>query len=653
MNVYQQYEKQIIEEFERHGNIAEYGHLKDLLKKVLDEFNIDEVRRLIKNELKDYDFSFLKHLYSQKFKGVASNNEKYESFDDKDAEGLKFYMLANKGLELMKIDMKLNFIYAKEIMQELYESHENKMFIISKSHKLHGRVVFQKFYTKKHVSLIQEYESLKDKKRYIMFIGDKFPNKQAIYHNSQPFYFHEFECNGEKYELLYDQPIKPQDCTIEGMVINMNDDIKLGESLKVSEAHKLLIAHTVIEDLKELTPPEVKEICKGWDREVLAEKMFGKLRAPKMVETLKLAFTFSGKAGGYPLHLIVMGPNGTGKTLSYLTTTSMNVPGTFGPKGFIDGSGTTLLGLIPSYSSSKAAPGLFVESTRICYIDEFFKVMSRSGFSIQGGRVHGLEPFAGLLEHREKSQYGSGNTESANFVASAKALFVTNPEKGLESLDQIVSALSTPSMARFLIYQQTKEEINWIENHIHEIMSMREGDYLPATDKNFVNLFDYFYKRVIVVDYNKLKAIRERLKELVPASLQDMFRTRYFHHVACVVDGISNIRFLCNEKKSLEYDDEDYVEAEALMHYVVSSWSDGFNIEKVDVDKRYLYLHKKEMDLYTEVCRENGDLLEVDVEDTDSLKKLLDYKIVYSKKGYLLPYYNPDVWNSKGVTIDI
>jgi hypothetical protein len=392
-------------------------------------------------------------------------------------------------------------------------------------------------------------------------------------------------------------------------------------------------------------------ICKDWDREKLAELMFNKLRAPKIVESLKLAWFFSGKNSGYPLHLLAIGPNGTGKTLSYLTPFSIHVS-TFGEKKFIDGASTTLLGLVPSFSGNKINPGLFVKSSKICYIDEFFKAVHRSGFNMGSGNIKGLEPFTALLEHKT-GIIGSGNTAETGIRGTAKALFVTNPEKGLRELPQIVEALSVPAIARFLIYKQTKEEIDWIEDHIPEVMNLTEEEYLPKHNIDFVNLFDFFYKREIVVDYNKLKSIREGVKDLVPDSLQDMFRTRYFHHIACLVDGVSNIRFLCNEKDSLEYDEVDYDEAESIIRYVVMSWEDSFKIDSVPINKRHLFLHKKEADLYELVCKEDGDLFEDFIEDKESLKKLLDYRLVYNKKGCLLPYYNPDVVTESGVQIKL
>lgn len=651
MDFYAKYEKQIVDEFEKHGNVAEYGHLKDQLKKAMTENKIDEIKRLLKDELKEYDMSFLKHFCARGLTVGATKFEEYESMDDKDHEALVMFLNANKGLELYYTERKYNYNYVKEIIKESYEMCGTKTFVISKSHKIKGRIVYQKEDKKRQISVVQEYENNKDGTRYLWFFGDKQPEKAVTYSNSQPFYSYEFESEGETFDVYYKDLIKPQDCVIEGMLINMNDTHKIGESLKVNETKKIFFAQNIVEELKDLSVEDIKEICKDWNREVLAQKMFGKLRAPRMVETLKLAFAFSGKNSGYPLHLIVIGPNGTGKTMSYLTPISINIPGAFGPKGFIDGASTTLLGLVPSYSSSKADPGLFVKASRICYIDEFFKIMSRSGFNMQSNKTGGLEPLTGLLEHRKDSRGSSGNTGDVSFTATAKALFVTNPEKGLRELPQIVEALSTPAIARFLIYQQTKEEIDWITEHIPEIMGMKEEEYLPQQDKNFVNLFDYFYKREIVIDYNKMNRIREKVKKEVPEALQDMFRTRYFHHIACVIDGISNIRFLCNEKDTLDYTDEDYVEAEHLMLYVVGSWTEGFDMNKVDIDKRFLFLHKEESDLYELVCKENGDLTEEMIEDKQSLKKLLDYRLVYDKYGYILPYFNPDVESEKGVQI--
>ena len=653
MGLYEKYEKDIIAQLETKLNVAEYSHLLDLIKENLHAFNIKELRKLMTTELKDFNFSFLDHLFTKEFSTLSAYSDEFDSISTQDKERLMMEIMNNKkNKAVIKVSKPYNFVHVKEIIKELYEEYKTKTFIISKSHKIAGRVTYQKFESAKRISLIQEYQDLKKDSSHLNFVGDPVPKKAPIDENSHLFYLHEFETNDkEKIDLLTEKPIAPQECIIEGMVIPLNDDFKIGEKLTLGETKKLLIANEIILTQEDLDEVKIKDLCKGWNRESLSQLIFGKLRAPRPVETLKLAWLFSGKSGGYPLHLLVIGPNGTGKTMSYLTPMSIHV-NSFGERKFIDGASTTLLGLVPSFSNTKAEPGLFIKSSRTCYIDEFFKTVHRSGFNLGGGNIKGLEPFTSLLEHKP-ALVASGNTAVAEFVATAKALFVTNPEKGLRELPQIIESLSVPAMARFLIYKQTQEEIDWIEEHVPEIMNLREEEYLPKRNIDVVNLFDFFYKREVVVDFHKIKGIRDRLKKEVPDALQDMFRTRYFHHIACLIDGVSNIRFLCNEKDSLEYDQVDYDEAETIIHYVVGGWNDNFNVEKVPVSKRHLFLHEAPSSLYELICKENGDLSEVDVEDKESLKKLLEYKLVYNKKGYLLPYYNPDIVSGNGVVIEI
>ncbi len=650
MSLYETYEKQIISEFEKHGNIGEYQALQEKMKEYLQAYNINDLRDLILNELRDYDFEFMKHLYKKGMKTISCSNETFDSIKPKDRERLMMEIMAHKNEPVIKVSNTYHFRHIKEIIKDLYEEYSVKAFVISKSHSLDGRVNFKKFDAPKRIPLVMEHVNYATEKKYLSFIGDPSTKKVPENQTSLKLYFHEFECDGEKYDLLSEKPIKPQDCIVEGMVINMTNDLKLGESMRLNETRKVILSHTIKLSQKDLSLDEVRELSKDWTRESLSKDMFGLYRHPKIFESFILAYLFGGKNDDYPTHLIFKGPNGSGKT-KLLESLSIQIPNQK-PGRFIDGANSTVKGLMPSFSTSKTDPGLFVKASRICYVDEFFKVLGRVGFNNGQKNSQGLESFTTMLEHKP-ALVASGNTEPTEYLASAKAMFVTNPERNLIDLPEIISVIGEPTMARFMFYEQTQEHVDFVETHIPDVMNVKKEDALPKRNPNIVNIFDYFYNTEVVVPYDKLVVIRNDLKTLIADELQGMFRNRYYHHIACIIDGVSNTRWLCNEKSSLEYDDKDFEEAHAILHYIISSWRGNFDLMKLDVKKRVSFLSVEETDLFELVCKENGDLNRLDIKDKESLKQLLKLEIVFDVGGLILSYFNPDIWKHDGVHIKL
>lgn len=646
--LFEKYEEDIIKEFESKTDVGTYQPLLEKLRELLLSGNSQGIKSYIEVELKDFDFSFLKHLYDSSIITVAYSKDIHSSIDERDYERLELEVLKNSESPIITLDKDFTFQHTKEIILKLYEDFKLKPFLISKSNKIKGRVVYQMYDSMKRISLVQEFveKGIKEDKSYLKFIGDTPSKRAPDSETSRLFYFHHFTDENEDYILVHDERIKPQQCIVEGMVIPLSDDVKIGESLSIGGTKKLLIVHTLEKTEKELTEKEVKEYTKDWTAESLIKKVFGEFRHPTMYEWLHISWLLSSKFAGYPLHLLVFGPNASGKTTGIIKPTTHVVPDPK-PGVFIDGANTTLKGIAPSYAGSKLSPGLFIIANRICYVDEFLKAVKRSPRGTHGEQS-GLESFTSMLEH-QPSIVGSGNTQPTNLVATAKALFTTNPERGLEDLLKCNQELTTPAMARFLTYVQTKEHVDFVTDNMARVSSMKITDAMPKYDPTFINIYDFCNAYETKFDFVRIKKIKDKIQEIVPEGLSEMYRGRYLHHLILLLDGVSKFRWLCNEKETLEVTDEDYNKAEALMYFVIQSWKERINFNEIP---KYLwkeYLTVEERNLYEEIKLNDGEKFVDEIKDSTKLKKLLDIEIVINKGGYLYTHDSPYVWSSNSI----
>jgi hypothetical protein len=500
----------------------------------------------------------------------------------------------------------------------------------------------------KRVSLVQEYVDPKHENNYLKFIGDSQNKSTPQEETTLLCYFHEFSDGHETYFLLHHEKLRPQQCVVEGMVIPMTDDVTMGTTMKLGTVKKLILSNTIQLTEKDYSEKEVKEIVKDWDRETLMQILFGKYRHPPLFEDMIAAWMFSGKNGGYPIHFFMLGPNATGKTWM-LKSLSTQVPYKE-PGYFFDGAPSTILGLVPSFSSKTVSPGEFIKAYRVFYMDEFLKCVARSGGKDKGGDA--LLPLCSILEHRS-SVVASGNTQPVSIIATAKGMFIGNPEREFTDLMDCAEKLSQPVMARFLSYTQTEEHKKFIQERMPEIAALPPEECLPQKNSEMLNIFDFCYKRPSLADFKKVSDIRDRLIDIVPEKLIEMYRGRYYHHINCLVDGVSKTRFLTNEKDTLKYEEEDYAKAEAIMWMVVSSWDKGMRVTQLPIWARQDHLYSKERDLFELIKKVDGDLREEDIADKGTLEKLKQWDLVVIKNNKVYAYNHNEVWNTQKKIIDI
>ena len=223
------------------------------------------------------------------------------------------------------IKIKKNYNYSevkqisKSVMNVHFDSKSNDInnyiypFLISKERKVKGLIV-SKISENSSIPLIEITPPSDDKDMSIKFFGEKF----VLYRNSESydeiFHIYKFKSKKETFTLLSLKKLPLQYCEIEGMVVNMRDEYKIGEKASLPKNLKVMFVYDIKEDNEIINEKRFKEITKEWNHETIAEILLGAFRHPLWFEKLMMSWIFSGKFTNFPLHFGMIAKAGTGKS---------------------------------------------------------------------------------------------------------------------------------------------------------------------------------------------------------------------------------------------------------------------------------------------------------------------------------------------------
>ncbi len=258
-------------------------------------------------------------------------------------------------------------------------------------------------------------DSKRDKRRY---------NQEEII--EKKLWVYQFESNQREYIVLSEEKQLLVNCVLQGTLIKLEDELKIGESKTLNKTISLILLHSVT-----TTKPIFKSHKEMIDRMVKIKlnhkKYFNWLFSkegitydhPDYFQYLVSAFLLSAKEG-FPLHLMILAKPGTGKsTIEECIHEKYDES-----KEIVEGSGSTIKALIPSFKSFPVDVGALLKANRICIVDEFFKILLRTHHEDREQQLGSLNP---LLEHKDRL-FSSGNGEIKGH-ATARCLFVGNTKR--------------------------------------------------------------------------------------------------------------------------------------------------------------------------------------------------------------------------------
>ena len=282
--------------------------------------------------------------------------------------------------------------------------------------------------------------------------------------------------------------------------------------------------------------------------------------------------------------------------------------------GIVSGT-STIKGLIPSFKESPPQIGHLCRAEKISLVDEMFSFIKTS---MKNGEQNNLGILKDVLDHENKS-YTSGNG-TINTVMNSVMIAVTNEDKfnDLTSVSSICDKIDRPFLSRLLIYRQTEQHIEFINNRKDLVDELEDKAY-PVLDQKFISMFTWLKNyKIKGYDSSISKKIFNTYLGIIPGVTREVYQGRYRHHLKCIIAGMCKYRWLLGEKVELVFDKEDYKLGEEVFSNIISSWIDNDNsIQKLPVRARLSRVGVKEKIVY--------DFMEKQKISVNEVNKLLDY----------------------------
>jgi hypothetical protein len=504
-------------------------------------------------------------------------------------------MFENKNKVLYINDDTLNFKDLKEEYRQTFK------FSINKFYKIKGEIKDNIEYKQpievglRYTTTLGqttdektlELKDLKEKKDMIVYFDENKLSKQDL-HNLKlkmsnnlvvDFFIYDFIFENKKIKLLSEFKLNTGNAIVEGNITHIKDKIKIGEETKLISPVPYFFAHTVQSAIiKYESWEDVFKDFKYTDKEI-SEYIFTKedsedekyvLEYPNYFKWIIKAFLFSGLINKYPLHLVIVGPQGTGK--SWLLE-AINKK-FFEQNQLISGGATTVKAFIPACPSGKYSKGYIYNAKNIMLVDEMFNIFNKATKDREavGDEIASMNNILENLSLTNGSAFGSHDE-----TLTAKTLWVTNPVDRTH-LDFIKSVRMFPqsTMQRFLFFNMNRSFVDYIRDNK---LTKLEEQYEFNKNK-WIMLMNFFMsnKSKIEYDHTRIDNITKKYKDNCPADLQFLYEVRLTnHHAKLLFLGLANWRILFQKDKELKAKEDDYVLFEEVWEYLINSWKGDSN----------------------------------------------------------------------------
>lgn len=410
--------------------------------------------------------------------------------------------------------------------------------------------------------------------------------------------------SGKEYYLFSEKELNQEFSEFHGMKINLDDTSELSTNLKVKKITSIFLVKESNPSIKILDVEKLVEFTKnlkekyGWDEQGFMDFIFthpdGKIYdfTPEF-NLLRAAQLLSGKYEGYPLHLMKIGPVGTGKT-----TEEEALDFKFQETSGILEAGTSRIKvLVPSFKEKPANLGYICNCNRIAIIDELMKMI----MTISTDSHQNISTYLGelnMLLEQKKRFIGSGNDNSTIVKSTAKVCVSTNPLVGKRNISQHIGMIDLTTLSRFLIWVQSDEECKTVWNkenvrkspeHIHnpdKVFSFNTYNHISYSkdwlcvrgNDDFLTTFDSCQKLLSVYDEKRVEAQYKLACELSKEPMKTVWKSRGLHHSVLILDGIVKLRCLFKDYDStLTAIDEDYEKLKKILIAMVQAWDTDFD----------------------------------------------------------------------------
>lgn len=594
-----------------------------------------------------------------------------EEDDEVPQEIIKKYATSGYTQEgIVGIHLKYSYKQVRKLTNGVYKETGLIKFYISKEKIFHGKIIAEIYEHPQKIPIATLCHSKKKHDgttkpllKYISLFGEKIEKGKYISTKEilSPFYVYRFISDQNRdYMILSTTRLNIGDFIVTGMVCQVDDYRTLTDSSKLPTKLPFIFAHTVKNRIIKFKnhqefEKKLKHLSINKDRIFnfpfsMKDNSDGKtyvLKHPIWFKWLIwswLTHAPKGMFNSYPMHLLVVGESGTGKSymLNVLHKKSKET------RDIFSGSQSTLRNLVPSFKYKPAQLGYLAESNRFAFLDEFFRCVTRTRTSNEGNQRE--ETFAtmnDLLEH-QKREAGSG-VSRVNVNMTARAFATSNPFKGKKSMEDLLMTINLSFMSRLLTYIQKDES-----DHVKMIQNSKKKDLeeykFKLSSNDWIAILDYLHSFNAEYDDDIIDEIFDSPKSILSTLLRKHYDARHRHHIECLMDGIVKARCLFEMDISFIANKEDYKILEDVWDKIISSWIDANRIKDLPKDKRIRYLPENSQWIYNEISRVKRPSTRLEVQDTalkamskrefrDAYIILIDNGLIRETDEMVTPYW--------------
>lgn len=620
---------------------------------------------LLKEEIKNKDLEFLDDEIDL-HKGTETLGIYKDKENDIDPAIIDAYARICTDEGISSITQPFNYNQLTKLSNGVFEKTGLAKFYISTEKTIYGSITAENFEGRlQDIPIATIVEGKKDKDtgeypRSIKLFGqqiDKLSFK-VIKEITMPFYFYRFITDDNR-EIMLVSTTRHEggDYIVNGMEIKCNDYKALTDSTRimtkfpfffVQKTRNRIVAfknHNEFE--KRLKQLEVeKDTLFDYPFTTIRKDKMWKLLQPKWYKWLIwswLTHENKGMMNTYPMHLMQIGPAASGKSvlLNSLHGKSKET------KEIFAGATSTLKSLVPSFKNNPAQLGYLAESNRFAFCDEFLRCLVNSRTTKDGSnREESVGIMNDLLEH-QKREVGSG-VSRARVNMRARVLAMSNPVRGVNTLNNLLNNYDESFLSRWIIYYQTQEHIDMIKNSNDSELKLY--DYRIA-DNDWISIIDYLQTFSAKYDMTKMEEIYYEVSGTLSEAISRHYSTRHKHHMECMLDGIIKTRCLMENDMAFEATDEDYKILKDVWMHIIRSWLNEGQIKNIDINKRIFYIPENSQYLYWKIynekdivsmnkCREfalSGGMKEWEYQE--AMNKLKEMGLIIESMGAVRPHF--------------
>jgi hypothetical protein len=507
--------------------------------------------------------------------------------------------ISSKGKRLIrKVDNFYPYHIIKSGIKETYTKEQTLTFFINKNISIKGKItniiedgLIELPLLTKATKIDKRKDGVEDTIRQLFCFGDKidreWTHEEVL--TGKFFLYRMIAKNGDNQEsfmVISDIKLSLEEYTIEGMMLDLEDYSDVSKYAKLMKKNHVIFVNSA--KPSRIVFKDSSELFNVLDENKITEDIFYKylfsikqedsrmyFKHPRYFERFIASCLISARydSSPYPAHPLVIGKQGGGKSKAQeaiFEKMQEVVP-------IVEGAGSTMKSLIPSFKGETTKAGAMIESNRICFVDEFFRILMRVEKDERESQLTHLNP---LLEHKMR-RFASGN----NFLdgqMTSKLFAVTNPVFGTSNMQMLCNKLDNSFVSRVIVWFQDEE-------HYKQVTSTNESDleiiYGQFDNNLLLSIYDYCNSFKIRFDTKKLNEIYlsgARFISDMQENVRGVYSSRYKHHIACLLDGITKLRCLFERDGSFEAKQEDYDNLKQIWDIMLIGWKNGIKNDRFD-----------------------------------------------------------------------